>query len=127
MQGKTHYRDFFTFVKHQTDPRHFKATNPVTLVYYDAFSPNVQPELWTETVFEKLYGIMSSGAVLATYCAKGQVKRNLKSAGFFVETLPGAPGKREMIRAWKGGLVITEISERNAGCETYVRQFRMYP
>jgi tRNA U34 5-methylaminomethyl-2-thiouridine-forming methyltransferase MnmC len=69
------------------------------LVYYDAFSPRSQPELWTYAVFSSLFSCMTTGAILVTYCAKGAVKRDLKEAGFLVETLPGPPGKREMTRA----------------------------
>lgn len=71
------------------------------LVYFDAFGPRVQPELWTEALFAKIYAALKPGGILVTYCAKGQVKRDLKSAGFDVETLDGPPGKREMIRARK--------------------------
>jgi len=69
------------------------------LIYFDAFSPAVQPELWTRTLFEKLYRLLCGGGVLVTYCAKGEVKRNLKAAGFVLESLPGPPGKREVTRA----------------------------
>ncbi|MCU0356688.1 MAG: tRNA (5-methylaminomethyl-2-thiouridine)(34)-methyltransferase MnmD [Cyclobacteriaceae bacterium] len=69
------------------------------LVYFDAFAPEKQPEMWTIAVFQKIYDAMKPGATLVTYCAKGQVKRDLKSIGFTVEALPGPPGKREMIRA----------------------------
>lgn len=68
------------------------------LVYFDAFAPRVQPELWTEEIFSKLFSVMTANSILVTYCAKGEVKRNLKKAGFIVETLPGPPGKREMVR-----------------------------
>lgn len=95
--------EHFTFIKYFTDIRQFQNTFPADLVYYDAFSPNVQAALWTTALFEKLNHMMLPGGVLVTYCAKGQVKRNLKSAGFNVETLPGAAGKREMIRARKLG------------------------
>ena len=71
------------------------------LVYFDAFGPRVQPEMWTLELFKKLYHALKPGGILVTYCAKGQVKRDLKSAGFDVENLPGPPGKREMIRAKK--------------------------
>ena len=71
------------------------------LIYFDAFAPRVQPELWTKEIFEKIFRSMKDGGVLVTYCAKGEVKRNLKAAGFEVETLQGPPGKREMTRAIK--------------------------
>lgn len=69
------------------------------VIYYDAFGPRVQEELWTLDVFQKLYNATNNNGVLVTYCAKGQVKRNLKSVGFVLESLPGPPHKREMIRA----------------------------
>jgi len=69
------------------------------LIYFDAFGPRVQPEMWTVEIFSKLYKSLNPLGVLVTYCAKGKVKRDLKSCGFVVESLPGPPGKREMIRA----------------------------
>lgn len=71
------------------------------LIYFDAFGPRIQPELWQPWVWKKLYASMKFGGVLVTYCAKGQVRRDMQSAGFSVERLPGAPGKREMLRATK--------------------------
>ena len=73
----------------------------VDLVYYDAFSPEKQPELWGLPVFEQIYSNMKEGAILVTYCAKGYVRRMLRSIGFQVERIPGPPGKREMLRARK--------------------------
>lgn len=73
----------------------------IDLIFYDAFGPRVQPHLWTLEIFQKLYSWLSPGGMLVTYCAKGQVKRDLKEAGFKVEALPGPPGKREMTRAIK--------------------------
>jgi tRNA U34 5-methylaminomethyl-2-thiouridine-forming methyltransferase MnmC len=71
------------------------------LVYYDAFSPGTQPELWTQEVFTKVFDSMTEGAILLTYCAKGDVKRALRGAGFTVERLAGPPGKKHMLRARK--------------------------
>ncbi len=71
------------------------------VVYYDAFAPDKQPELWTEGIFRKIYKAMKSEGMLTTYSAKGSVKRALKASGFVIESLPGPPGKREMIRALK--------------------------
>ncbi|MNU59386.1 tRNA 5-methylaminomethyl-2-thiouridine biosynthesis bifunctional protein MnmC [compost metagenome] len=73
----------------------------IDLCYYDAFGPRVQPELWSPEIFQKIYDWLSPGGVLVTYCAKGQVKRDLKSVGFEVSSLPGPPGKREMTKAVK--------------------------
>ena len=75
--------------------------NSVDLIYYDAFGPRVQPDLWTKEIFDKLFMWLAPGGMVVTYCAKGQVKRDLKAAGFVVETLEGPPGKREMTRGRK--------------------------
>lgn len=72
------------------------------VVYWDAFAPDVQPELWTEELFGRVYEAMADGGVLATYSAKGDVRRALLAAGFAVEKLPGALGKRHMLRAVRG-------------------------
>jgi tRNA U34 5-methylaminomethyl-2-thiouridine-forming methyltransferase MnmC len=71
------------------------------LIYFDAFAPEKQPELWTLEVFQKMYNSLKSGGILVTYCAKGQVRRNMQAAGFKVARLPGPPFKREMLRATK--------------------------
>ena len=70
-----------------------------TLVYYDAFGPGDQSELWDLGMLGKITRSMAPGGVLVTYCAQGQFKRNLKQLGCEVESLPGPPGKREMVRA----------------------------
>jgi len=71
------------------------------LVYFDAFGPDVQPEMWTREVFNKMaFGLKKQG-LLVTYSTKGTVKRNLSGAGFSLEKLPGPPGKREILRAVK--------------------------
>ncbi len=71
------------------------------LVYFDAFSPEKQPELWDIAVFERIYQKMNSNGILVTYCAKGIFRRTLQKLGFQVDRIPGPPGKREMIRAIK--------------------------
>lgn len=71
------------------------------LIFYDAFSPEKQPELWSEQIFEKLYNHTNSLGVLTTYCAKGAVRRAMQHAGYTVERIPGPVGKREMLRAIK--------------------------
>ena len=71
------------------------------LIYYDAFAPNKQADVWDKSIFEKIYLNGAQGAILVTYCAQGSVRRNLIQAGFRVERIPGPPGKREMIRAIK--------------------------
>ena len=71
------------------------------LIYFDAFGPRVQPDLWTEDIFEKMYAALKPDGVLVTYSAKGSVRRAMQAVGFVVERLPGPPGKREMLRALK--------------------------
>ncbi len=76
-----------------------KLLNFFELVYFDAFAPNAQPELWTTKIFKKLYDLMMKDGILVTYCSKGDVRRAMQAAGFVVEKIPGPPGKREMVRA----------------------------
>lgn len=71
------------------------------VIYFDAFAPNKQPELWQKSVIQKMADALVPGGVFVTYCAKGQLKRDLRTAGMVVESLPGPPGKREMVRARK--------------------------
>lgn len=71
------------------------------IIYFDAFGSRVQPELWTESIFEIMFLALKSGGVLVTYSAKGSVRRAMQAVGFLVEKLPGPPGKREMLRAVK--------------------------
>jgi len=69
------------------------------VVYYDAFAPDKQPEVWSLELFKKLFSSMNPGGILTTYCAKGKIRRMMQEAGFTVERIPGASGKREMLRA----------------------------
>ena len=71
------------------------------LIYFDAFGPDVQPELWTHEIFTQLYKCLKPDGILVTYSCKGTVKRALKTAGFTIEKLPGPAGKREVLRAMK--------------------------
>lgn len=75
--------------------------NAFDLVYFDAFGARVQPELWGEMIFKKMYTALRENGVLVTYAAKGSVRRAMQAVGFEVERLPGPPGKREMLRATK--------------------------
>lgn len=93
------YHERFNFIKVHDRIQDAVLNEHYDLVYFDAFGPRVQPEMWSSDVFWKLHSMMKDGAMLVTYCAKGEVKRTLKGAGFRVETLPGPPGKREMVRA----------------------------
>jgi tRNA U34 5-methylaminomethyl-2-thiouridine-forming methyltransferase MnmC len=71
------------------------------VIFFDAFAPNKQPELWQISLLDKVVTAMKPGGVFVTYCAKGQLKRDLKSLNLVVETLEGPPGKKEMVRALK--------------------------
>lgn len=71
------------------------------LIYFDAFSPEVQPELWGKELFESIYKSMKEESILLTYCTKGSVKKTLKEIGFLIEKLPGPAGKREILRGRK--------------------------
>lgn len=92
----------FTLLKqHQTLQQAFFESNTVDLIYYDAFAPSKQPELWTMEMLSKVVSTLKPKGVFVTYCAKGQLKRDLKELGLIVETLQGPPGKKEMVRAVK--------------------------
>jgi len=76
-------------------------TEQFDLIYYDAFAPDKQPDMWQQSIFDYLYKHTNKDGILVTYCAKGIVRRMLQQAGYIVERLPGPPGKREMLRATK--------------------------
>jgi tRNA U34 5-methylaminomethyl-2-thiouridine-forming methyltransferase MnmC len=79
---------------------HDKSSRP-GIIYFDAFAPAAQPDLWTKEVFEVLYAILKDNGILVTYCSKGVVRRAMQAAGFAVEKVPGPVGKREIVRAIK--------------------------
>ncbi len=92
----------FTFQKiHAKIQDYHPAKSFADIVFFDAFGPKVQQEVWTIDVLKKMYDMLKPNGILVTYCAMGQMKRDLKSLGFKVEGLPGPPGKREMTRAVK--------------------------
>jgi len=92
----------FSILKHQIDLADFSAHEEFDVIYFDAFAPAVQPELWTAGIFSQMFKALKPKGILVTYCAQGQVKRNMKAAGLTIERLPGPPGKREITRARKG-------------------------
>ncbi|MBX3253721.1 MAG: tRNA (5-methylaminomethyl-2-thiouridine)(34)-methyltransferase MnmD [Chitinophagaceae bacterium] len=92
---------FLTLHKMKTPLQLLKHIRRPHLIYFDAFAPNVQPELWTKDIFENLYNILLPGGILVTYSSKGTVRRNMTAAGFTVIKRPGPAGKREMIAAQK--------------------------
>ena len=91
----------FNLTKRQQNFSEIKDVSAFNLVYFDAFGARVQPELWTEVIFKKMYEAMKPNSFLVTYSAKGSVRRAMQAVGFDVERLPGPPGKREMLRASK--------------------------
>ena len=93
--------DNFTFQKAKLHFQDIPFNNQFDIIYFDAFAPNAQPELWTVEVLAPCYQALREDGILVTYCAKGAVKRTLKQLGFEVESLKGPPGKREMTRAYK--------------------------
>jgi tRNA U34 5-methylaminomethyl-2-thiouridine-forming methyltransferase MnmC len=98
---RLHLANNFTFKKIHADFIEITLEEDFDLIYFDAFAPDCQPELWTSAIFSKIFNALQSKGILITYCAKGYVKRNLKDAGFIIEALPGPPGKREITRAQK--------------------------
>ncbi len=100
---KTEISPLFYLQKEQMFFKDIKAENLFDLIFFDAFGPRVQPDLWTEEIFLKMYRSLRRDGVLVTYSAKGSVRRAMQAVGFLVERLPGPPGKREMLRATKTG------------------------
>ncbi len=96
--------DDFYLTKHWCDFQDFRSNLKFNLIYFDAFGPDKQPELWTEAMFANIASMTAPGGILTTYSAKGSVRRALQAAGFWVERLPGPPGKRQMIRATYQGV-----------------------
>lgn len=103
--GEAHaISDCFLLTKYRADLSAFDfgpLAGHFEVVYFDAFAPDAQPELWSEVVMRKMYSILKPGGILVTYSSKGSVKRALRAAGFEVTRLPGALGKRHMVRAVK--------------------------
>jgi len=93
--------DNFTFTKHHTDISSYVHIKQYHLVYYDAFSPDAQPELWSTDIFKLLYNAMHPDGIFTTYTTKGIVKQNLRTCGFIVKRLKGPPGKHQMLNAFK--------------------------
>ncbi len=91
----------FILKKIKGDLKEYDFHERYDVIYFDAFGPEVQQEMWTEEIFRKIYGIMNKGAVFSTYSAKGQVRRNLISAGLQVKRISGPPGKKEILVASK--------------------------
>lgn len=83
------------FIQFQPEERYYH------LIYFDAFSPEAQPEIWTTELFNKMFHALIPEGILVTYSSKGIVKQNLRACGFMLERLEGPPGKRHILRAIK--------------------------
>jgi tRNA U34 5-methylaminomethyl-2-thiouridine-forming methyltransferase MnmC len=91
----------FSFVRMEVGLEEFQTEEKFDIIYYDAFGPRVEPGLWTPARMQQCFNLLNEGGIFVTYCAKGEVRRNLQAAGFVVERLAGPPGKREMLRGVK--------------------------
>ncbi len=96
-----HDDEFFSFTKYRTRLEDFNTDSTFDIIYYDAFAPSKQPDVWDIENLKKCYNLLRTEGILVTYCSQGQFKRNLAEIGFQVEVLPGALGKKEMVRAHK--------------------------
>lgn len=104
LDKETQLSPSFIFRKSTTNLLNLKFPEPLKffkLIYFDAFDPNVQPELWTKDIFDKMFSMLEPGGVLVTYSSKGDVRRAMQAAGFTIEKIPGPKKKREMIRGTK--------------------------
>lgn len=94
--------EYFTLEKIHGDFTEYQFNDGYDIIYFDAFAPEKQPEMWSQELFNNLFCKLNHGGILTTYCAKGIVRRMLQAAGFIVERLPGPPGgKREILRGTK--------------------------
>lgn len=91
----------FSMLKMQQSFVNVQLSETFDVIFFDAFAPEKQPEMWDLSAFQKCFALLEGGGVLTTYCAKGYVKRNMQAAGFRVEKVQGPPGKREMLVAFK--------------------------
>ncbi len=99
--SKQELAPLFTLLKEKADLTSIRFSQLYDVVYFDAFAPDVQAEMWSMSIFKKIYDAMNPGGILTTYCAKGAVRRTMQACGFTVERLEGPKGKREMLRAIK--------------------------
>ena len=100
-EKETEITTSFNIHKTRAKLEHFQTSQQFNLIYFDAFAPSKQPEVWSLENLKKCFSLLKPGGVLTTYCAQGQFKRNLAEAGLEVETLQGAMGKKEMVRGTK--------------------------
>jgi tRNA U34 5-methylaminomethyl-2-thiouridine-forming methyltransferase MnmC len=99
-EAKTEISTFFPLCKCQSKIQTLLVNQKFDIIYFDAFGPRAQKEMWNFEILNKAVQLLNPKGLFVTYCAKGQLKRDLKTLGLKVETLPGPPGKREMTIAW---------------------------
>ena len=100
-EEKHQLSESFSLKKRLLDFQKINYKNRFEIIYFDAFAPKIQQELWTESIFKKMYITLKNNGILVTYSAKGSVRRAMQDVGFIVERLEGPPGKFEMLRALK--------------------------
>ena len=100
-EKKNNITESIQFLKSKISLEDIKLNEKYDIIFYDAFAPSKQPSMWERKNLEKIFSHMKNNSILVTYCASGQFKRDLKSIGFDVSTLPGPKGKKEMVRATK--------------------------
>ena len=88
----------FTLHKIEGNSNACELPDDIDLIYFDAFAPEKQPEMWNQEIYNRLYAHTAPGGVIVTYCAKGEVRRGMQAAGFEMSRLPGPPGKRHILR-----------------------------
>jgi tRNA U34 5-methylaminomethyl-2-thiouridine-forming methyltransferase MnmC len=91
----------FTLTKIRSSLLEFKPAGTFDVIYFDAFGPDKQPEMWSDKIIKKISELSTRNSIFVTYSVKGEVKRSLRSHGFVIELLPGPPGKRHVMRAIK--------------------------
>lgn len=92
---------YFTKIHADLNQLNFDIIKSVDIIYFDAFAPDKQAEMWSQQIFDHMYNMTNNKGLLVTYCAKGVVRRMMQQSGYKTERLPGPPGKREMLRATK--------------------------
>ena len=92
---------FFLLKKSQADVKKIELTHKYDIVFFDAFGPDKQPDMWTDYIFRKIFNAMNPGSIMTTYSSKGEVRRKLEKTGFMVTRIPGPAGKREMLRCFR--------------------------
>ena len=100
-ESQQNITDNFILTKRKQFFQDIEDKNQFNLIYFDAFGFPLQPELWSEAIFKKMYDALLPKGTLVTYACRSSIKNAMLSVGFSIEKLPGAPGKREMLRATK--------------------------